>query len=404
VTVTTTRRPHHLSETERLRKQLERQDMVLEITRLLSQEINRGVDYLLPLMADKTCVALNADRTTMYLMDADGQHLRTRVASELEIREIRIPVGSGMAGIVAATGETLNITNCYADPRWSGGPGPKIDEQTGYKTCSMLVMPMRSTEGYVLGVFQVINKLHEDSSLPGDDPADWPTFTEEDIEFLGSISASAAIAVQNALLVDQVRGMFDSTVQVLATALDRRNPSTAGHSQRVAQSAAILARHVGLSPNEVEKVRLAGLLHDIGKVGILDRYLTKEGPLDDAEFAEMKKHALFTRQILDEVQFLRGYEEVSLIAGQHHEKLDGSGYPFGQRGEEITLGGRLLAVVDAYDALRERRVYKEPFSVEKTLEILHADAERQRLDPLVVSLLGQCVEEIETVCGPLRPV
>src|SRR6266498_5721095 len=118
-----------LGEVELLRKQLERQNMVLEITRLLSQEIHRGVDYLLPLMADKTCVALNADRTTMYLVDQQAQQLRTRVASELELKEIRIPVGSGMAGIVAATGEVLNIPNCYEDPRWSKGPGPGIDEQ-----------------------------------------------------------------------------------------------------------------------------------------------------------------------------------------------------------------------------------------------------------------------------------
>ena len=100
-----------LTDLDLLRKQLGRQDMVLEITRLLSQEIHRGVDYLLPLMADKTCVALNADRTTMYLVDPAAKQLRTRVSSELEIKEIRIPIGAGMAGIVAATAETLNFPN-----------------------------------------------------------------------------------------------------------------------------------------------------------------------------------------------------------------------------------------------------------------------------------------------------
>jgi HD-GYP domain-containing protein (c-di-GMP phosphodiesterase class II) len=158
-----------------------------------------------------------------------------------------------------------------------------------------------------------------------------------------------------------------------------------------------------LPANEVEKIRLAGLLHDIGKMGVLDRYLIKDGPLDPAEFDEMKKHALYTREILDEVHFLRGFEEVSQIASQHHEKLDGSGYPFGLQVDQIGTGGRLLAVVDAYDALRERRVYKEPFSIEKSVDILHGDAERGKLDPLVVSLLQRCIEEIEAVCGPLRP-
>jgi putative nucleotidyltransferase with HDIG domain len=192
-------------------------------------------------------------------------------------------------------------------------------------------------------------------------------------------------------------------VQVLATTMDRRNPETAGHSQRVALSAEIMARHLGLPALDVEKIRYAGLLHDVGKVGVLDAVLTKAGKLTDDEFNQIKRHALYTRQILEEVRFLDGFEDIPVIAGQHHERLDGTGYPLGEQAKQITLGGRLLAVADIYDALRQRRVYKPSMPIAQALGILHEEAQRRHVDPEAVALLERCLDEIERVCAPLRP-
>jgi putative nucleotidyltransferase with HDIG domain len=384
-----------------LERQLARQETVLEITRSFASAPT--LEQLLLRVAEQTCAAIGADRTTMFLVDDRAQQLWTKSTNALEIKEIRIPIGVGLAGHVAVTGGILNVRDCYAHPIWSKGMGPSIDQQTGYLTRTILVMPVKAGSGRIIGIFQILNKLRADGSGPRRGETEWPVFTDEDVEFMESIAASAAIAVQNAYLVEQTKDMFTSTVQVLATTLDRRNPETAGHSQRVAISAEILARRFKLPPIEVEKVRIAGLLHDIGKIGVPEAVLNKNGKLDDEEFAQIRRHAAITREILEQIRFLEGYEDITIMAGQHHEKLSGKGYPLGAAGDAITLGGRLLAVADIYDALRQRRVYKPPMSVAQALGILHGDTERGDLDPQAVALLEQCLEEIELVCGPLRP-
>ena len=384
-----------------LRRQLARQETVLEITRSFASAPT--LEQLLLRVAEQTCAAINADRTTMFLVDERAQQLWTKSTNALEIKEIRIPIGVGMAGHVAVTGEVLNVPDCYIHPIWSKGKGPELDKLNGYLTRTMLVMPVKSGSGRIIGVFQILNKLHPDRTRASREDTEWPVFTDEDEEFMESIAASAAIAVQNAYLVEQTKDMFTSTVQVLATTLDRRNPDTAGHSQRVALSAEILGRRMGLSPLEVEKLRIAGLLHDVGKIGVPEAVLNKNGKLDDAEFAQIRQHAAITREILEQIRFLEGYEEITVMAGQHHEKLSGKGYPLGESGDAITLGGRLLAVADIYDALRQKRVYKPAMPIDQALGILHSDMDRGDLDPKAVALLEDCLEEIELTCGPLCP-
>jgi putative nucleotidyltransferase with HDIG domain len=399
--MTSTETEEQVSELQRLRRQLARQETVLEITRSFASAPT--LDQLLLTIGEQTSTAINADRTTFFLVDEKTDELFSRSATELEISEIRIPIGVGMAGYVAQTGETLNVANCYEHPIWSKGRGPSIDNQTGYLTRSMLVMPVRAGSGRIIGVFQILNRLHQDGRLAAESDTEWPTFGDDDLELMESIASSAAIAVQNAYLVARTKDMFASTVQVLATTLDRRNPETAGHSRRVAIIAEILARRHGLSALEVEKIRYAGLLHDVGKIGVPEAVLTKPGKLDDAEFALIRAHASITREILEQIEFLEGYDDIPLMAGQHHEKLNGHGYPLGESGEAISIGGRLLAVADIYDALRQRRVYKPAMSTEQALSILRGDRDKGDLDARAITLLEQCLDEVERACAPLRP-
>ena len=373
-----------VAEVAALRSRQERLERALDITRLLAAEVK--LDELLPLVATKTTEALAADRATIYLVDHERQELWTRAVSKLEIEEIRLPLGTGLAGHVAQTGVTLLIPDCYQDPRFD----QTWDRKTGYRTRSMLLMPLDNSQGDRLGVFQVINK-HNGAA-----------FDYEDLTHLKAIAASAAIALENAQLYEAQRESFVSLVTTLASTVDARDRETSGHSQRVAASSEILARKLGLEGDDVERIRLAGLLHDYGKIGVPDAVLTKAGRPTEAEWEQLKAHPRFTRDILTNIKFLRGFEDIPIIAGQHHERLDGKGYPDGLHDADLTLGGRILAVADVYDALRMKRYYKPSFSIERALAIIKDDA-GQALDFDVVQALEANTPEIEVAVGHLRP-
>lgn len=180
-------------------------------------------------------------------------------------------------------------------------------------------------------------------------------------------------------LEQQVRRMFRGTV----AALDARDAYTAGHSERVGRLAAALGRELGLPEEEVERLEIAGLLHDVGKIGVPDAVLLKPGRFTPAEYDAMKQHAVLSGQILEGVEEL---DKVARWVACHHERWDGSGYPRGLNGEEIPLGARILAVADACDAMLSRRSYKDRFTWERTRAELEACAGRD-FDPLVVQVM-----------------
>jgi HD-GYP domain-containing protein (c-di-GMP phosphodiesterase class II) len=145
-----------------------------------------------------------------------------------------------------------------------------------------------------------------------------------------------------------------ATVVGLAEALDIRDTGTARHSQTVGRYARMMAEELGLARDRVERIRVAGVLHDVGKIGISDRVLTKPGPLDDEEWEEMRTHPAIAARLLARPEFT---DLCSWIVA-HHERLDGSGYPAGLEGDNIPLEARILAVADAYEAMTADRVYR----------------------------------------------
>ncbi len=164
-----------------------------------------------------------------------------------------------------------------------------------------------------------------------------------------------------------------ATVIGLAEALDIRDTGTARHSQAVGRYARLMAVELGLGPDDVERIRVAGVLHDVGKIGISDRVLTKPGPLDDAEWDEMRTHPEIAARLLSRPEF----SDLCAWILAHHERLDGGGYPNGLEDEEIPLQARILAVADAYEAMTADRVYRPALGEEAAREELRAGSGTQ---------------------------
>jgi len=184
-----------------------------------------------------------------------------------------------------------------------------------------------------------------------------------------------------------------ATLEVLVNALEAKDPYLRGHSARVADLSANIATEIGLSEEEVEHVRVAGRLHDLGKIGTRDAVVNKEGPLTPDEFEHVKQHVIIGAQILAPLVHLG---HIVAMVKSHHERFDGSGYPDGLRGEEVPLGGRVIAAAEVYDALTTARPYQEKMTPEQAVERM-ADLSGTVLDPKVYDALVRIVSRRQTL-------
>ncbi|TME65646.1 MAG: HD domain-containing protein [Chloroflexi bacterium] len=358
-------------------------DLILDVTRRLMSITD--LDALLRDMATVTTQLLDADRATIFIVDRDRAEIWSKIALGTGAGEIRQAIGVGIAGTVAATGERINIADAYEDPRFN----PEPDHRTGYRTKTLLTFPMTGQNGRVIGVFQVVNKNGGGA------------FSTDDEETLSSLGASAAVAVENAQLVAEQRRLWTTLIETLAVTIDARDQQTAGHSQRVTRYAEVIGRGLGLEGIELEKIRAAALLHDYGKIAVRDQFLMKRGKLDQAEFEYMKAHAEKTGEFLAHLVFPQDMRDVPVIAAQHHERMDGKGYPRGLPAERILLGARIVAAADVFDALTAPRYYKPAYTLERTLEIMDGMA-GDHLDPTVVSAVRRNVHDLEWTLDSMK--
>ncbi len=207
---------------------------------------------------------------------------------------------------------------------------------------------------------------------------------QSDMSMLMGIASILGVSIRNADLIKSKVGQFNSILRVLAATIDARDPLTAGHSEKVTEYAIGICEEMGLPGDYREMIRVAALLHDYGKIGVPDAILKKPGKLTTEEFEIVKTHAQRTKEILEQVNFEGIFEQVPKIAGAHHEKIDGSGYPLGLKNQEIPMGARIIAVADFFEAITSRRHYRNPMFIEKALLILRKNSGIQ-FDKQVVS-------------------
>ncbi len=293
---------------------------------------------------------MEGEASSIFLIDEARGDLYFHVARGEQadkVKQLRLKMGEGVAGWVAQNQIPLIVPDVAQDSRFN----PKVDALSGFQTRSILCVPLTS-KGRLVGVVQVLNKRSKTG------------FNQQDQEMLAMLADHIGIALENAWNYQKIEEVLEQVVQTLSATLEIRDPYTAGHQQRVSEIAVALAQEMGLSASETKCLRITGLLHDIGKIVVPAEILSKPGKLSEPELNLIKTHCRAGYEILKEVKFPW---EVATMILQHHEHLDGSGYPEGLKGQEIMFEARVLAVADAVEAMASHRPYRAGLGLEQAL-------------------------------------
>jgi HD-GYP domain-containing protein (c-di-GMP phosphodiesterase class II) len=495
---------------------------LVDIARAMTTE--RDVDKLLGVILEKSRFVTGADAGSIYVVEGEDPHLLLRFkltqndSVSFDSREFVMPMNSrSIAGSAAIGKKPIHIEDVYDLP--PGSPfafDRRFDELTHYRTKSMLVAPLISQRDEVIGVIQLINKKKNvDKKLLDDDDVNREVvpFDARSEELLGMVAAQAAASLENALLYDEIRRLFEGFVKASVEAIESRDPTTSGHSRRVADLTVALAKVVdreGAGPyrdanftrEDLRELEYASLLHDFGKIGVREKVLVKanklydeellllrsrfdyvartleadvltrkvkalergasrgelealdaelvqkraeleasfgtilaaneptvlaagdfekietlaqdtysdlrgdvrrllseeevvslsvkRGSLTPNEFDEIRSHVVHTFRFLSRIPWGKQFRRVPTIAGAHHERLNGTGYPNRLHAEEIPVQSKLMSIADIYDALTANdRPYKKAVPIERALDILHFGVKDGHLDAELVRIFHE---------------
>jgi len=352
---------------------LQQRNRELELLNLAGRTLNSSLDldHVLVTVLEELRRLIDVSRSTIWLVDPVSGELVCQEAIGIS-REVlngwRLEPEQGLAWWVVRHGKSLNVPDTRSDTRHYKG----IDSATGIEIRSVIGVPLIA-KGSVIGVIEVVDT----------EPGRFDTSYQALLEWL---AASAAIAIDNARLyehahqeirdretaekdlssnVKKLQKTLDGTIQAIALIAERRDPYTAGHQRRVADLAQAISREMGLSEDQIEGIRVSGLVHDIGKMATPGEILSKPGTLEQDEFALIKKHPQVGYDILKEIEFPW---PIAKIVFQHHERMDGSGYPQGLSGEEILIEARILCVSDVVEAMASHRPYRPALGIPRALD------------------------------------
>ena len=379
----------------------------------------KDIDLLLEKVLSEARSFTNCDAGSIYVKE--GESLKFSYAQNITLQR-KLPPGrklpystftvpinsSSIAGYVASNGSILNIADVYSlGTSYPFSFNPSYDQKAGYRTCSMLTIPLKNFRGDIIGVLQLINALDASGKVVPFNPDE-----EHNIIYFAN---NAANAIERAKMTREIILRMNKMAEM-------RDPKETGpHVNRVAAYSVILyeawAEKNGLLREEIDKsrdvLRMAAIMHDVGKVAISDMILKKPGRFTPEEFQIMKLHTLYGANLFSDVH--SDFDEsAAIVAVNHHERWDGKGYPGhidlvtqqplpgyenesgcarGKQGEEIPLFGRIVALADVYDALSSKRCYKEAWDEESVTRTIQEESGKQ-FDPQLVETFMECLDSI----------
>ena len=495
---------------------------LVDIARAISTQ--RNVDTLLAVILQKCRMVTQSDAGSIYVIETTerGSHLRFKLTQndsvQFDSTEFVMPISTrSIAGAVALDKKPIGIANVYELPKGASfGFDRSFDERVGYTTRSMLTLPLISQQDEVIGVIQLINrKRTKEATVRTQADADEHVvpFDAKSEGLVGMVAAQAGVSLENALLYEEIQGLFESFVKASVEAIESRDPTTSGHSRRVADLTVELAKTVDqigdgpfrlaqFSRDDLREIEYASLLHDFGKIGVREKVLVKakklyddrldvvrmrfeyaskalevellqrkyallergartddlvaldleyaarraaiesalelvlaaneptvvaagdfariedlaketfvdaqgqlrrlledddvtalsikRGSLTTAEYDEITSHVSHTYRFLSRIPWGKKLRHVPLIAGAHHERMNGTGYPNRLRAEEIPIQSKMMSIADIFDALTASdRPYKRAVPVDKALEILDYNVKDGHIDGELVRIFRE---------------
>jgi len=356
-----------------LEKVVDRLTTVNQIGNILNSVVDK--DNVVEVIVTTLAKTMGAKICSLMLVNSQSDELEVAYSVGLEgVRLRNTPMGKGISGYVASEGKPLLVVDIEKDPRFEMSNDPQ------YNTTSLVAAPL-FVKGEVIGILNVNNKVNGDP------------FNQDDLDLLTTVAGQAAIAVENSNLYKDIRSSYFDTVRALVNALEAKDKYSKGHSERVTLLAMMIADEMDLPEDKKQALQHAGVLHDIGKIGISLNILNKGGKLTGEEYDVVKDHPLIGEKILDPITFLK---DVKTIVGEHHERYDGKGYPHQKKGHELSLESKILAVADTFDALTSDRPYRKALSFEDAVaEIVRCSA--SQFDPQVVDIFLRAINAEELV-------
>jgi len=328
-------------------------------------------DQILRMLLEQVSLLLDAEACSLFLTDEHSGDAVLHISSRTDHRGVenyRVPRGKGIINQVLASGETIVVNDVNNDKRHFDG----LDAISNFETLSLLAVSLRShrielgrqrgsTRSRIIGGLEVINKMNGE-------------FNQMDITLAEIFAGQAATILQTATLYHEMDELFMQLLESLMNAVDAKDPYTKDHSRLVSEYAVAIGNELNLPAELITQLRLGGLLHDVGKIGIPDKILRKADVLTRDEYHEIHRHPQIGYHILEKINMM-GRDVLKAII-EHHERLDGSGYPLGLRGNEISLVGRIVAVADVFHAMISDRPYRMGKQPDEAFAQLYKDADR----------------------------